>query len=735
MIMAFLRRMVFLILIQCFFLQTASASSWQTLSGKPPVVIARGGFSGVFPDSSNSAYDLAKTTTSPDITLWCDLQLTKDGVGICFPNMNLDNGSNVQYIYPNNKEWFSSDFTWKQLSNVSCVQNINSRPEIFDGSYPIWTIEEVANSGASGLWLNIQNSAFYTQHNLSMKNSVVSLSKSMKFNFISSPEISFLKSMKNSVKPRVTKLIFRFLNQDQIDPFTNQSHGSLAKNLSYIRTFSSGILVPKSYIWPVDSALYLQPHTSLVTDAHKEGLQVFASEFANDFLIAYNYSYDPTAEYLSFIDNGNFSVDGFLSDFPVTPYRAISCFSHLDKKKAKDHANITIISNNGASGDFPDCTDLAYQRAARDGADILDCDVQMSKDKIPFCLSSIDLMNSTNVLETSFRNLSSVVSEIQQRSGMYTFSLTMSQIQTLKPAISNPFRVNALFRNPRNRNIGKFLTLSEFLLLPNRYSSLLGILIKVENAAYLAEHQGISVVDAVLDELKKATAQESYANATRILIQSTDKSVLMKFKEKKKMNHDELVYRVDEDIGDVTDSAIKDIKDFAGSIVISKKSVYPSNSGNAFVRLRTGTGIVSRLKSNGLRVFVETFHNEFMSQQYDFFSDPTVEIDSFVRAIEIDGIITDFPATTTRYRKNQCYSKMDLVPTGELITLSNSVHLGPAEAPYPSLVESDVIEPPLPEVRSLPPASTNPPKAEAEAIEVPFEVIIMSILVSLFILV
>ena len=129
--------------------------------------------------------------------------------------------------------------------------------------------------------------------------------------FISSPEISFLKSMKKDV----TKLIFRFLNQDQIEP---------SKNLSYIKTFSSGILVPKSYIWPVGSDLYLKPHTSLVTDAHRQGLQVFASEFANDFTVAYNYSYDPTAEYLSFIDNGNFSVDGFLSDFPVTPYRAIS---------------------------------------------------------------------------------------------------------------------------------------------------------------------------------------------------------------------------------------------------------------------------------------------------------------------------------------------------------------------------------------------------------------------------
>lgn len=93
---------------------------------------------------------------------------------------------------------------------------------------------------------------------------------------------------------------------------------------------------------------------------------------------------------------------------------------------------VTIISNDGASGDFPGCTDLAYEKAVKDGVDILDCNVQMSKDKIPFCMSSIDLLNTTNVFDTSFRNLSSTVAEIQPKSGIYTFSLTMSQIKTLK---------------------------------------------------------------------------------------------------------------------------------------------------------------------------------------------------------------------------------------------------------------------------------------------------------------
>lgn len=147
----------------------------------------------------------------------------------------------------------------------------------------------------------------------------------------------------------------------------------------------------------------------------------------------------------------------------------------------------------------------------------------------------------------------------------------------------------------------------------------------------------------MLDELKKATTQESQ----KILIQSTDKSVLMKFKEEKKnMNHDQLVYRVHEDIRDVADSAIKAIKSFAGSIVISKKSVFPDDHGFA----ERETNVVQKLRSSGLRVYVQTLSNEFVTQQYDFFSDPTVQIDSFVREIEIDGIITDFPATTARYR-------------------------------------------------------------------------------------
>ncbi|MED6117504.1 Glycerophosphodiester phosphodiesterase gdpdl1 [Stylosanthes scabra] len=127
------------------------------------------------------------------------------------------------------------------------------------------------------------------------------------------------------------------------------------------------------------------------------------------------------------------------------------------------------------------------------------------------------------------------------------------------------------------------------------------------------------------------------------MIRSTSSSVLQKFKET--TNYD-LVYEVAETISNADNAAIADIKSFASSVVINKDSVFPED-----VLFLTGTTkTVSRLKSSNLSVFVETFSNEFLSQAWDFFSDATVEINSYVTGAEIDGVITDFPETANRYR-------------------------------------------------------------------------------------
>lgn len=162
-----------------------------------------------------------------------------------------------------------------------------------------------------------------------MRSYVLSVYKRVVVKYISSPEVNFLRSVTKRFNRDITKLVFRFMGKSDFEPTTNQTYESLLKNLTFVKTFSSGILIPKDYIWPVDASQYLLPHTSVVADAHKEGLEVFAYDFSNDVPISYNFSYDPVAEYLQFIDNGDFAVDGVLSDFPMTPYAAIGNFPYL----------------------------------------------------------------------------------------------------------------------------------------------------------------------------------------------------------------------------------------------------------------------------------------------------------------------------------------------------------------------------------------------------------------------
>lgn len=104
-----------------------------SFAGNAPLVVARGGFSGLFPDSSADAYGIIGALGLPNVVYWCDVQLTKDGEGICFPDLRLESGSTVDALPgQENKHktylvngvsmqgWFTVDFTLDELGNTSC---------------------------------------------------------------------------------------------------------------------------------------------------------------------------------------------------------------------------------------------------------------------------------------------------------------------------------------------------------------------------------------------------------------------------------------------------------------------------------------------------------------------------------------------------------------------------------------------------------------------------------------
>lgn len=101
---------------------------------------------------------------------------------------------------------------------------------------------------------------------------------------------------------------------------------------------------------------------------------------------------------------------------------------------SKSVANPLIISHNGASGDFPGCTLSSYAAAINDGADYIDCTVQISSDGVPFCREDVDLLKSTNVVgnQVLYQQYYDSQPELQPSPGVFAFNLTWSEVLTLK---------------------------------------------------------------------------------------------------------------------------------------------------------------------------------------------------------------------------------------------------------------------------------------------------------------
>ncbi|KAJ3679120.1 hypothetical protein LUZ60_017131 [Juncus effusus] len=682
------------------------SSKWQTLTGEAPAVIARGGYSGVFPDSSTFAYKFAVATTTKDIILYCDLQMTKDGMGMCRNDIRLDNSTTVSSVFPKGMKeyvisgekvrgYFSVDFTSDELyNNVSLIQNIFSRPSAFDASLGPFFLPDLMDMQPPRVWINVQCNTFFKERKLDALPFLLDSISQVQIDFISSPEISFLKTLNSQLakSKKSPKLILRFLSQSSVEPTTNQPYSAILQDLKTVKSYASGILIPKDYVWPVNKGLYLEEYTGIVNEAHNLGLEVFVSGFANDWVGSYNDSYDPTAEILRFVDGGNFSVDGILTDFPSTATESIACLAHNEDEKKK--GKVLIISHNGASGVFPPCTDLSYTQAVSDGADIIDCSVQLTKDGIPFCLDSPDLTASTTAV-SAFMDRSTVVNEIQPNGGVFSFDLTWDEILTVKPQMDSPLAQGGLLRNPAAKNSGKFMTLNDFLTFAKN-SSVSGILINIENAPYLASKKGLDIVKTVSDALTNA----SYDKQTKqkVLLQSDDTSVLASFK---KTSY-ERVLRIKEGVTSVPALSASEVKLYADSVNIQRTSL----TINTAIDLLSGyTDVVKTMQNAKLSVYVSHLRNEFQAIAYDFFSDPMVEIATYVNGLGVDGLVTDFPSTAFSYFRSPCSVLNAKLPytilasdPGSLLALAPPESLPPAAAPGPVLDPADVVDPPLPPV-------------------------------------
>ncbi|OMO86570.1 Glycerophosphoryl diester phosphodiesterase [Corchorus capsularis] len=421
-------------------------------------------------------------------------------------------------------------------------------------------------------------------------------------------------------KPNKACLVFRFLGKKDVEPTTNQTYDSLLKNLTLMKIFASGIIVPKSYIWPVDAKQYLLPSTCVVFDAHKEGLEVYASEFANDVPFSYSYSYDPVAEYLQFVDNGNFSVDGVISDFPITPSAAINCFAHLGRNATKQ----AMVKNTSS---------------------------------LQGVLISIEM-------------------RISWRDGLVSRTFDMDEFD----------RCRYLSDEEEDCNVNR----SD----PCKSSQSLEINVDEGNVPTVANASGYDTTPT-----------------PQVMIQSSNSSVLMKFKGK---SNYKLVYKVDEDIGGAQLASIDDIKRFASAVVISKDT-------QSFQKIRHCLLVLQMLYQDYKSPISQSmFKHSAMSSHLKHGISSLIQL---LRSIHSMRELISMVSLQT--------SQRHLIDTG---------YLPLAEAPNPYLTEEDVAEAPLPPVASkntstspntaLSPSPNGQPKVAA-SLMVPLTAVVLALYLSI----
>ena len=127
-----------------------------------------------------------------------------------------------------------------------------------------------------------------------------------------------------------------------------------------------------------------------------------------------------------------------------------------------------------------------------------------------------------------------------------------------------------------------------------------------------------------------------------MLIQSDDSSVLSSFAAVPPYTR---VLTIDKEIGDAPKPSIDEIKKHAEAVNLKRSSLVTTSESFA-----TGkTNVVEEMHKGNISVYVSVLRNEYLSIAFDYFSDPTVEIATFIAGNGVDGVVTEFPVTATRY--------------------------------------------------------------------------------------
>jgi len=328
-----------------------------------------------------------------------------------------------------------------------------------------------------------------------------------------------------------------------------------------------------------------------------------------------------------------------------------------------------IIAHRGASGMYPEHTALGYRKAAEQGADIIECDLAITKDHKFICAHEPYLQKTTDVANrTEFRSRRRVLNMDDDDEQIdwndkgdiddwFSFDFTLAELKTLKKRQANDFR------DPRYDWTETVVTLEELVQITKEFKKkqkrTIGIYPELKhshaiNKVLSDRGEKKRFEDHALEELERLGFT---SKNDPCYLQAFEISSLEYVKDKTDLK---LVFLTERNLTEENWARLDKIGlsgvgvDKGGLVTPGHKD--DQNRGS--VKWGEPTDFLDVVHKHGLKAHCFTFRNEWMKLYWDHGQDPYSQLEEFLD-LGTDGYFSDFPLTARRflhYKNKLCSS-------------------------------------------------------------------------------
>ncbi|MEL6257804.1 MAG: glycerophosphodiester phosphodiesterase family protein [Pseudomonadota bacterium] len=290
-----------------------------------------------------------------------------------------------------------------------------------------------------------------------------------------------------------------------------------------------------------------------------------------------------------------------------------------------------IIAHRGASGELPEHTLAAYERAIDQGADFIEPDLVMTKDGVLIARHDRYLSTTTDVADRpEFADRKRVAaSPFVDREDWWAEDFTLAEIKTLRatqPFEGRPIQFDGLFEVP---------TFDEVLALAVARG--VGVYPETKAPSHHAS-VGLDMVEPMVEALSRS---DFAAAEIPVFVQSFEPGIL---RELKKRGDWPLVQLISADRATIAaglEPPLDAIAEYAAGVGPNKLFLWDAEGGRS--------DFVERAHGLGLLVHAWTYRDDSVAEGYaDIQAELAATFDQGV-----DGVFVDFPETAFDYRSGR----------------------------------------------------------------------------------